>query len=416
MAHALSPDFRVLFEKCPGLYLVLDPQFFIIAATDGYLRATMTQRENIVGQHLFDIFPDSPNDAHATGVRNLRSSLERALRDRVTDTMAVQRYDIRQPGGAFEERYWSPVNTPVLDLQNRVKYIIHAVEDVTEFVRRKRSHDPALSLADMQPERAGMESDILLRSEELGTINQELKLANEELALRTAQLNDALQTMETFTYSIAHDLRAPLRAMVAFSALVIEECGGTLEDRGKDYLGRISEAARRMDRLVSDLLVYGRLTHVEATSVPISLDHAVSKVIEDLRAEIQERNAEIEVQRPLPVIMGSPVLLNHVLVNLLDNAIKFIPADRVPRVTVRCDHIEHGVRLSVTDNGIGIAPEYHAKIFDLFARLHKPSEYSGTGIGLALVKKAMDRMLGKVGVESTVGQGSCFWLEFRAAK
>jgi signal transduction histidine kinase len=106
-----------------------------------------------------------------------------------------------------------------------------------------------------------------------------------------------------------------------------------------------------------------------------------------------------------------------VLVNLIDNATKFMPAGRPPRVSIRCSPVrEERVRLSISDNGIGIAPEYHTKIFDLFARLHKPSEYSGTGIGLALVKRAMDRMLGKVGVESTIGQGSSFWLEFREAR
>jgi signal transduction histidine kinase len=255
-----------------------------------------------------------------------------------------------------------------------------------------------------------------MRSQELGTINEELKLANEELAVRTAQLNDALQTMETFTYSIAHDLRGPLRAMLAFSALVVEECGPGLDERTKDYLARINEAARRMDRLVSDLLVYGRLAHVEATSVPISLEQAITNVLEDLRSEIQARNAQIEIERPLPVIMGSPVLLKHVLVNLFDNALKFMPPDKTPSIKVRSSRIEAGVRLFISDNGIGIAPQYHAKIFDLFARLHKPSEYSGTGIGLALVKRAMERMVGKVGVESNPGEGSCFWLEFRAAK
>ena len=417
MPNALSPDFRVLFEQYPGCSLVLDPHFFIIAATDNYLRATMTQRANIVGQHLFDVFPGSPDATHAATVRNLRSSLERILRDRVTDAMAVQRYDIRQPTGELQERYWSPVNTPILDLHDRVKYIIHCVEDVTDFVSRIRSHHPGLNLADLRPERIGMETEILMRSQELGNTNEELKVANEELALRTAQLHDALQAMETFTYSIAHDLRAPLRAMVMFSTMVIEECSGDLQDHGKDYLNRIRDAARRMDRLVSDLLVYGRLTHVEATSMPISLENAVNKVLDDLRGEIQTRAAEIEVHRPLPVIMGNPILMNHVLVNLIDNATKFMPSGKPPRVSIRCSPVgEERVRLSISDNGIGIAPEYHTKIFDLFARLHKPSEYSGTGIGLALVKRAMDRMLGKVGVESTIGQGSSFWLEFRAAR
>lgn len=397
MPHALSHDFRVLFEKCPGLYLVLDPQFFIVAVTDTYLQATMTQRENIVGQHLFDVFPDNPEAARPTGVRNLRSSLERVLRHRVIDPMAVQRYDVRRPSGEFEERYWSPANTPILDAHGQVKYIVHCVEDVTQFVRPNRS-------TTQEP------------SEELGTINQQLKLTNEELALRTAQLHDALQTMETFTYSIAHDLRGPLRALQAFSSLVMEEYSGSLAEQGKFYVSRIKEAAQRMERLVSDLLVYGQLTHVDATSVPISLEHTLNHLLEDLRPEIEARHAQVEVRPPLPVIMGSPVLLKHVLVNLIENALKFVPPDRTPRVIIHGERSEQGARLYIQDNGIGIAPEFHAKIFDLFARLHKPSEYSGTGIGLALVKKAMDRMFGKVGVDSTVGEGSCFWLEFRAAK
>jgi signal transduction histidine kinase len=415
MAHALSPDFRVLFENAPGLYLVLDPHFFILAATDNFLRATVTQRDDIVGQHLFDVYEANPDSPNAIAVRNLRSSLERVLRDRVADSMAVFRYDIRRPGEA-EERYWSGVNMPILDPHGRVKYIIHGVEDVTDFVRQRKARHPALNLADIHPDRVGEETEILMRSQELGNINQELKLANEELALRTSQLNDALQTMETFTYSIAHDLRGPLRAMLAFSALVMEESSPAIEDRTKDYLTRINEAARRMDRLVSDLLVYGRLSHVEATSVPISLEQVITGVLQDLRGEIHARHGQVEIQRPLPVIMGSPVLLNHVLVNLLDNALKFMPPDRTPCITVRSTRSEGAVRLLISDNGIGIAPEYHAKIFDLFARLHKPSEYSGTGIGLALVKRAMDRMMGKVGLESIAGQGSCFWLEFRAAK
>ncbi|MCI0349235.1 MAG: ATP-binding protein, partial [Acidobacteriales bacterium] len=260
------------------------------------------------------------------------------------------------------------------------------------------------------------ETEILSRSKDLGTINQQLKLANEELATRTAHLNDALQTMETFTYSIAHDLRGPLRAMVGFSGLIFEEFSGALEDRGKDYLHRIRDAAHRMDRLVCDLLIYGRLTHVDATSVPVSLDQAVKKVLDDLHVEIQTRNARIDVQGPLARIMGSPVLVNHVLVNVIDNALKFMPPGKTPHVVIHSTHNDDAVQLHIRDNGIGIAPEYHTKIFSLFARLHKPSEYSGTGIGLALVKKAMDRMLGKVGVESTIGRGSCFWLEFRAAK
>ena len=134
-------DFRLLFESAPALYLVLTPTFEIQAVSEAYLRATKTQRAAILGRGLFEIFPDNPNDPTATGTRNLRLSLERVLASGAADTMAVQKYDIRRPdseGGGFEERFWSPMNTPVLGPADAILYIIHRVEDVTEFVRSKQ--------------------------------------------------------------------------------------------------------------------------------------------------------------------------------------------------------------------------------------------------------------------------------------
>ena len=131
-----APEFQSLFEWFPGLYLVLDPSLKIVAVSDAYLRATMTERKSILGRNIFDVIPDDPA---ATGVRNLRASLERVLKKRSLDTMEVQKYDIRRPvskGGGFEERYWSPQNSPVLDKDKEVVYIIHRVEDVTEYIRR----------------------------------------------------------------------------------------------------------------------------------------------------------------------------------------------------------------------------------------------------------------------------------------
>ncbi|MGA7921674.1 MAG: PAS domain-containing protein, partial [Candidatus Acidiferrales bacterium] len=134
------PDFRALFEATPGLYLVLTPDLKIAAVSDAYLRATMTRREDILGRDIFDVFPDNPDDPSATGVCNLRRSLDRVLQNGVADTMAIQKYDIRTSeaeGAAFEERFWSPFNVPVLGQKKEVVYIIHRVEDVTEFVRLK---------------------------------------------------------------------------------------------------------------------------------------------------------------------------------------------------------------------------------------------------------------------------------------
>src|SRR5262245_1923872 len=130
------PDYRMLFESAPGLYLVLTTDFVIVAASDAYLQATMTEREYLIGRGIFEAFPDNPDDPGATGVENLSASLRRVLQTRASDVMAIQKYDIRRPeaqGGGFEERYWSPVNSPVFGEADKILYLIHRVEDVTEF-------------------------------------------------------------------------------------------------------------------------------------------------------------------------------------------------------------------------------------------------------------------------------------------
>src|ERR1700733_12933640 len=135
------PDFRAVFQSAPGLYLLLSPSLEILAASDAYLRATMTERENILGRAVFDVFPDNPDDSSASGVRKLSASLDRVLNWKVADRMAIQKYDIRKPeaeGGGFEERYWSPSNWPVLGPDGEVLYVLHSVEDVTEIVRLER--------------------------------------------------------------------------------------------------------------------------------------------------------------------------------------------------------------------------------------------------------------------------------------
>lgn len=172
-------DFRRLFESAPDLYLVLTLDFTIAAASDAYLEATLTSRDDLIGQHIFEAFPDNPDDPEATGVRNLRQSLERVRATGQRDTMAVQKYDIRRPrtqGGGYEERYWSPVNTPVFDRQNRLAFIIHSAQDVTDFVRLRQSQDEQRVWNENLRERTEqMEAEVFRRAQEIQAVNQELR-------------------------------------------------------------------------------------------------------------------------------------------------------------------------------------------------------------------------------------------------
>jgi PAS domain S-box-containing protein len=193
------PDFQALLQSAPDLYLVLTPEFNIVAVSDAYLRATMTKREEILGRGIFEVFPDNPDDPSATGVRNLRTSLQRTLQDKTSDTMAVQKYDIRKPeseGGGFEERYWSPVNSPVLGPEKEVSYIIHRVEDVTEFVRLKQKGIEQQKLAEELRTRAGqMEAEVYLRAGEVQEANRRLEAANQEVLRELSERKRAQEAL-----------------------------------------------------------------------------------------------------------------------------------------------------------------------------------------------------------------------------
>jgi len=189
----------MLFQSAPGLFLVLTSDLNIVAVSDAYLRATMTKREAILGRGIFDVFPDNPGDPSATGVRNLRASLERVLHEKASDTMAVQKYDIRKPeseGGEFEERYWSPVNSPVLSPDNDVAYIIHRVEDVTEFVRAKQGELEQKRLAEELRTHAGrMEAEVYQRAKEVQEANRRLEAANQQLRLELTERKRAQEAL-----------------------------------------------------------------------------------------------------------------------------------------------------------------------------------------------------------------------------
>jgi signal transduction histidine kinase len=230
---------------------------------------------------------------------------------------------------------------------------------------------------------------------------------------RTAKLQELVGELEHFSYSITHDLRGPLRGMEGYATLLerapAEKCSGP---EGHEYVRRIRTAAVRMDQLITDALSYSKAVRQELVLKPVDLGQLLQSLV-DTYPNLQAHERDIRLPPMLPQVMGNEAALAQCFGNLLDNALKFVAPDRPPHVEVRAEAREGWVRVFVQDNGIGIPKEAQPGLFQMFARAHQT--YEGTGIGLALVRKVVERMGGRVGVESTPSEGSCFWVELRAA-
>ncbi|WP_438480413.1 sensor histidine kinase [Oleiharenicola lentus] len=230
---------------------------------------------------------------------------------------------------------------------------------------------------------------------------------------RTAKLNELNSELEAFSYSVSHDLRAPLRAIAMYAKILVQEFSTVLPEEGNGYVARIAKNALKMDNLMQDVLHLSRITRGEMTMNSIDLDELMADVLVQY-PDLESARSQIEIRQPLGRVLGNVASLTQCLSNLLQNALKFVPAERAPRVQVYSETNGGRVRLFVQDNGPGIDPAQHARIFGMFERL-SGSEIPGTGVGLAIVKKAITRMGGTVGVESELGQGACFWIELSAA-
>ncbi|MEC4723837.1 CHASE3 domain-containing protein [Noviherbaspirillum sp. CPCC 100848] len=257
----------------------------------------------------------------------------------------------------------------------------------------------------------GVSSDItsLKAAEtEIRAINQVLEKRVEQ---RTSALQEANGHLEAFSYTVAHDLRAPLRGIQGFAEAIAEDYAPVLDDTGKDYLVRIEKAAMRMERLIEDLLSFARLARTDLGLAPVRLSDALDEALRMLAAPIRDTRAEIEIGENLPTVRANHAACVQVLQNLLSNALKFSLPREVPRIRIGSELREGRARLWVRDAGIGIDPRQSERIFRPFERLHGQEAFAGTGIGLAIVDKATRRMGGDCGVESEPGKGACFWIE-----
>lgn len=236
----------------------------------------------------------------------------------------------------------------------------------------------------------------------------EQRHASQALRVQQTLLEEKIREMDDFTHVVSHDLKEPLRGIEAFAGFLLEDYGPQLDEQGKRYLTFLKQGAVRMKDLIHDLLTLTTLSRKERTVQAVDLNHVLGQVQSDLDFAIRQKGVEIRIASPLPVVQGETTWLGEVLTNLLSNAIKFNTSPH-PVITLASREEPDQYVLSMADNGIGIDPRYRDRIFDLFERLNPQEQFEGTGAGLAICKKVIERHGGRIWVESELGKGSTFY-------
>jgi signal transduction histidine kinase len=393
-----APDYQRLFEKMPASCLVLDADLVILAINDGMLRDTMSQRADVVGRALFEIFPADPEDTDATGPRAVRESLDRVRRSLAADSVPVHRYDLPGPGGRYTVRYWSTVIEPVLGPDSELLAIIVMTQNVTDCVQFRELHQARGELRTQQ------------MAAEIAAVRDiaERKRVDAMLAERTRELEISNRDLLQFASVASHDLQEPLRKVASFCQLLARRYQGQLDEEADEYIGFVVDGATRMQQLINDLLALARVGRSKDQMTDVDCGKVMRRVRRDMATIIEEAGAGLVVSGELPVVFAHQGLLTQLFTNLVANAVKF-RGPRPPRVEVWASREPGEWRFAVKDNGIGIEPQYASRVFDVFERLHTRSEYPGTGIGLALCRKIVELHRGRIWLESEPGAGTTFY-------
>jgi signal transduction histidine kinase len=336
------------------------------------------------------------------GTLYLKSDLKE-LNDRLrVDAMVVLLAVLGSIGVAFAFSTW---------LQRRIAQPILTLADVARKVSEHK--DYSLRAKGAGDDEVGvlagafdeMLSEIQQRDKEIRQLNADLE---RRVNARTAELETANKELEAFSYSVSHDLRAPLRHIDGFVELLAKHAGPSLDEKGRRHLATISTAAQRMGALIDDLLVFSRMGRTEMRKTSVDLAALTEEVVQELKADAGNRCVEWKLGK-LPTVQGDPSMLRLVLVNLLANALKYSGPKKAARIEVEAQSQNGELIVSVRDNGVGFDPTYTHKLFGVFQRLHGSNEFEGTGIGLANVRRIVSRHGGRTWADGTINEGATFY-------
>ena len=392
----LAPvDYRLLFEKSTGLYCVLDPQLRIVAATDSYCALSGLRQEDLVGHVIYELFGDDKERPEADGPQNLRASLERVVKLRRPDAMAVQRYDVERPaseGGGFEEKYWSPLNVPILDDGGTLRWIIHRVHDVTQAVKEPTAGSSLAQLA---------------REQEL--VIQRLRAANEELAhldrLRSAMLQmSRLNTIAMMAAALAHDISQPLSAARNYLGALKLAKPVAADPASATLIGKIESQVSRASDIVRGLRSYVMSGTTEHRAEPV--EPILREAMRLADTVIRSAGATLidQIDARLPEVFVDRVQIQQVMVNLIANAAEATRGCALRQIRVGARLEGTLVRVEVADTGSGISEDMRKRLFEPFTT----TKMSGMGLGLPICLQIIKEHEGTIWSTPNRPSGSIF--------
>lgn len=364
---------RTLFSTLPDLVWLKSPEGVYLSCNRQFERLCCLTEAELLGRTDYELFSKEEAD-------HFRSHDERAMRTG-QNSINEEWVTMRDTG---ERMLLQTIKTPMRDAGGKLVGVLGIARDITEFRETQDS---------------------------LRELNRDLE---QRVADRTQALSDAMKELESFSYAVSHDLKAPLRGIDGYSKILLEDYGDRLDEQGQRFLANIRNGTRQMHALIEDLLAYSRMERRSLEASRVDLGEVVRTVLNRRSDEIAAASVQIVGEIPPIIIRADHQGVEMVLRNLLDNALKFSRDADPPVVTLHAAVRDGRAHLSIRDNGIGFDMKYHERIFEIFQRLHRNEDFSGTGVGLALVRKAMQRMDGRVWAESAPGEGATFHLEFPA--